>query len=93
VTADYSIWLLECGHIGAFPQSGIFYRAHNAGTMAVPFCYVALQSRDHVVVIDTGYRLFRDYGKALAELFAVEGWLEPRQLLGESGWFRRTSTP
>lgn len=84
MTADYSIWLLECGRIEQFPQSGIFYGAHNAGTMQIPFCYIALRSHDSVVLIDTGYK-FHAYGQTLAELYAVEGWLEPSELLAEVG--------
>jgi glyoxylase-like metal-dependent hydrolase (beta-lactamase superfamily II) len=84
MSVDYSIWLLECGRIVRFPQSGIFYGAHNAGTLRIPFCYVALRSHDSVVLIDTGYK-FSAYGRTLAQLYAVEGWLEPRELLAEVG--------
>lgn len=79
---DYSIWLLQCGYISEFPVSGIFYGAHNAGTMRIPFCYIALKSSHDVFLIDTGYK-FHAYGRALAEQYAVEGWLEPAELLGE----------
>ena len=79
---DYSIWLLQCGYIDEFPVGGIFYGAHNAGTMRIPFCYIAIKSADDVFLIDTGYK-FRDYGRELAEQYAVEGWIEPADLLSE----------
>jgi N-acyl homoserine lactone hydrolase len=84
MTHDYSIYLLECGHIDQYPQGGIFYGLHNAGTLRIPFCYIALRSSEHVILIDTGYK-FHAYGRELAELFAVEGWVAPEKLLAEVG--------
>ena len=84
MTEDYSIWLLECGRIEHFPQGGNSYGAHNAGTLRIPFCYIALRSDRSVVLIDTGYK-FNEYGRTLAELYAVEGWIKPRELLAEVG--------
>lgn len=80
----YSIWILQCGRAPKFPRSGIYYGAHNTGTLDVPFNYVVVKGEGHVIAIDTGYK-YLAYGKELATGYGVTEWRSPAELLPHLG--------
>lgn len=82
--ADYSIHVLEYCYVPKYHKSGVLYGAHNEGHVKLPYCYVLLQSNDHVALVDVGYN-HKDYGKELADKFGVENWRSPRVVLSELG--------
>lgn len=51
----HSIWVLEYSRSPIHPVSGVFYGAHNQGTMNLPFAYILIKSRDAVVLVDVGH--------------------------------------
>lgn len=81
----YSIWLLQCGIMKQFPVSGMFQGAHNEGIMEVPLGYLVVAGEGHVALIDTGYK-YLEYGQELADLYGVETWRSPDELLGHIGF-------
>lgn len=82
--AQYSMWLVQNGVMEEFPRSGLFYGAHNGGTMEVPLGYVVLEGEGHVALVDTGYK-YLEYGQQLADQFGVTNWRSPAELLGRLG--------
>lgn len=82
--ADYSIWVLEYSYVPEYHKSGVLYGAHNQGYVKLPYCYVVIQGRDHVAMVDVGYN-DKDYGKTLGDRFGVENWRDPRTVLKEVG--------
>jgi N-acyl homoserine lactone hydrolase len=53
---DYSVKLLAYGGIQGYPKSGLVYGAHNQGTTYLPFFYILIQNKDHIILFDIGYR-------------------------------------
>ena len=82
--SQYSIWLVQNGVMEEFPRSGLFYGAHNTGTMRTPTGYVVVKGEGHTILVDTGYK-YLEYGQELADLFGVTNWRSPQELLGFLG--------
>src|ERR1700722_13753494 len=83
--ADYSIWLLEYARIHEYPTGAMIYGAHNAGTRVLPFAFFALQSDDHLVLIDTGYE-DNPFTREATELWGMQDWAAPEAVLGRIGF-------
>ena len=82
--AEYSIWVLEYASSPETEMGSIVYGAHNQGARPMPYAYVVLQSREHVVMVDVGYN-HADFGEALALRFGVEHWHGPGEALALCG--------
>ena len=82
--ADYSIWVLEYAQAPKYNVSGILYGAHNQGYVRLPYGYVVIKGKGHVVMIDVGYN-YEDHGNALADRFAVQDFHGPKQVLAQIG--------
>ncbi len=78
----YSIKLLEYGGINNYPKSGLVYGAHNQGTTYLPFFYNLIQSKDHNILFDIGYRDDAEDGqKDWSTLFGGENIEDPATVL------------
>ncbi len=84
MTTDWSIWMLEYARRPEQPVGLILYGYWNAGTVAVPFSYVYLESPDLRVLVDVGYD-DRSYGGDLARGDGVVEWQDARAVLGAVG--------
>jgi N-acyl homoserine lactone hydrolase len=82
--SDYSIWLLEYARILEYPTSALIYGAHNAGTRVLPFTFFALQSQDHLVLVDTGYE-DNEYTRAATAGWGMQDWQPPEEMLRRIG--------
>jgi glyoxylase-like metal-dependent hydrolase (beta-lactamase superfamily II) len=82
--SDYSIWLLEYASQPNVPIGDILYGKVDQPKRRMPYCYVVLQSRDHVAMVDIGYNN-ADFGRALAEGYGVDRWHDPVKVLGLCG--------
>ncbi|MBY3468683.1 N-acyl homoserine lactonase family protein [Rhizobium laguerreae] len=80
----HSIWVLEYSRSPVHPVSGVFYGAHNQGTMNLPFAYILVKSGDAVVLVDVGHDA-ADFGGQIANSIGVTGWTDPEVVLGECG--------
>jgi glyoxylase-like metal-dependent hydrolase (beta-lactamase superfamily II) len=80
----HSIWVLEYSRSPVHPVSGVFYGAHNQGTMNLPFAYILIKSGDAVVLVDAGHDA-ADFGGQIANSIGVTGWTPPEIVLGECG--------
>lgn len=80
----HSIWVLEYSRSPVHPVSGVFYGAHNQGTMNLPFAYILIKSRDAVVLVDVGHDA-ADFGGKIANSIGVAGWTGPDIVLKECG--------
>lgn len=76
----YSIWLLEYSSQPNVPIGDILYGKVDQPKRRMPYCYVVLQSRDHVAMVDIGYNN-TDFGQALAESYGVDCWHDPVKVL------------
>ncbi len=84
MTTDWSIWMLEYARRPEQPIGLVLYGYWNAGTVAVPFSYVYLESPDLRVLVDVGYD-DRSYGGDLARGDGVVDWQDARAVLGAVG--------
>lgn len=84
MTTDWSIWMLEYARRPEQPVGLVLYGYWNAGTVAVPFSYVYLESPDLRVLVDVGYD-DRSYGGDLARGDGVVDWQDARAVLGAVG--------
>jgi glyoxylase-like metal-dependent hydrolase (beta-lactamase superfamily II) len=82
--SDYSIWLLEYASQPDVPIGDILYGKAEQPRRRMPYCYVVLQSRDHVAMIDVGYNN-ADFGRDLAEGYGVDCWHDPAKVLALCG--------
>src|SRR6201999_904273 len=82
--ADYSIWVLEYSYVTNYHKSGVIYGAHNQGYVKLPYCYAVIKGKDWAAMVDVGYN-HRDYGQYLGELFNVQNWRPPRDVLADIG--------
>ena len=83
-TADYSIWVLEYGQTVNQPVSVALYGQHNAGVKAMPYGFVVAESRDRVVLVDTGFAAVGS-GEVYRRKFEVEPYISPADALHEIG--------
>jgi glyoxylase-like metal-dependent hydrolase (beta-lactamase superfamily II) len=83
--SDYSIWVVECGHVAQFPVGAICGGRFNAGTRTIPFGYVVLQGEGHLAVVDTGYR-YSGQARAMADATPVVNWRSPSELMSRLGF-------
>lgn len=81
---DWSIWMLEYARRPEQPVGLVLYGYWNAGTVAVPFSYVYMESPEHRVLVDVGYDA-ESYGGQLAQNDGVVGWQDARQVLAAVG--------
>ena len=81
---NYSIWVLEYSFVKDYHKSGVLYGAHNQGYVKLPYCYALIKGEGHIAMIDVGYNN-KDYGKVLADRFAVENWRSPEVVLAGIG--------
>lgn len=81
---DWSIWMLEYARRPEQPVGLVLYGYWNAGTIAVPFSYVYLESPDNRVLVDVGYDA-GSYGGRLAVQDGVIGWQDARAVLASIG--------
>lgn len=84
VPTTYSVWVVEYARILDFPKSGLLYGRHNAGTVVTPFCYAALRSDDHTVLVDTGHG-DDEIGRARNASGGIIDWQPPEVTLGRIG--------
>jgi N-acyl homoserine lactone hydrolase len=82
--ALYSIYVLEYGYVPQYHKSGVIYGAHNEGYVKLPYCYAVIKGNGWAAMVDVGYN-HRDYGKYLGDLFNVQNWRGPRDVLAEIG--------
>lgn len=82
--SGYSIWLLEYASQPNVPVGDILYGKVDQPRRRMPYCYVVLQSRDHVAMVDIGYNN-ADFGRALAEGYGVDCWHDPVKVLALCG--------
>jgi glyoxylase-like metal-dependent hydrolase (beta-lactamase superfamily II) len=80
----YSIYVLEYGYVPEYHKSGVVYGAHNEGYVKLPYCYAVIKGQNWAAMVDVGYN-DRDYGKYLGDLFNVQNWRSPRDVLAEIG--------
>ena len=79
--ADYSIWVIEFAR--ATSPLGLLLHGQT-GEREIPYCYTVLQSKDHTILVDAGYRDVGS-GRELAVLDGITIWREPTELLGRCG--------
>jgi N-acyl homoserine lactone hydrolase len=82
--ALYSIYVLEYGYVPQYHKSGVIYGAHNEGYVKLPYCYAVIKGNAWAAMVDVGYN-HRDYGKYLGDLFNVQNWRGPHDVLAEIG--------
>lgn len=82
--SQYSIYVLEYGYVPEYDKGGVVYGAHNEGYIKLPYCYAVIKTDDWAAMVDVGYN-DRDYGKYLGDLFNVQDWSPPREVLAEIG--------
>jgi glyoxylase-like metal-dependent hydrolase (beta-lactamase superfamily II) len=82
--SDYSIWLLEYASQPNVPIGDILYGKADGPRRRMPYCYIVLQSRDHVAMVDIGYN-HADFGGSLAEGYGVDCWHDPVKVLALCG--------
>ena len=80
----HSVWVLEYSRSPVHPVSGVFYGAHNQGTMNLPFSYVLIKTGEAVVLVDVGHDE-GDFGGRIADSIGVTGWTHPSVVLAECG--------
>lgn len=81
---DYSIWIVEYARVNEYPVSAALYGRHNQGSLVLPYCYGVLKSKDHLVVVDTGFDNAQ-FGKVLADTYGVSDWQPPSVVLPRIG--------
>ncbi len=81
---DWSIWMLEYARRPEQPVGLVLYGYWNAGTVAVPFSYVYLESPNSRVLLDVGYDA-HSYGGQLARGDGVISWQDASTVLGGIG--------
>ncbi|ACP24441.1 hypothetical protein NGR_c06480 [Sinorhizobium fredii NGR234] len=80
----HSVWVLEYARSPVHPVSGVYYGAHNQGTMNLPFAYILIRTADAVALVDVGHDA-NDFGGEIANSIGVTGWTPPEIVLGECG--------
>lgn len=80
----YSIYVLEYGYVPEYPKSGVLYGAHNEGHVKLPYCYAVIKGDGWAAMVDVGYN-HTDYGEYLGNLFNVQNWRPPRDVLAGIG--------
>lgn len=79
---EHSVWVLEYARSPVHPVSGVFYGAHNQGTMNLPFAYILIKTSDAVALVDVGHDA-DDFGGEIANSIGVTGWTHPAEVLSE----------
>lgn len=82
--SNYSIWMLEYAYIPECPTSSLVYGWHNQGTVKLPYGYVLLKGQGTTILVDCGYN-HDAYGRQLGELYGVQNWRPPKEVLAECG--------
>jgi glyoxylase-like metal-dependent hydrolase (beta-lactamase superfamily II) len=80
--ADYSIWVLEFARAPGSPL-GILLHGQ-VGERDVPYCFTVLQSEDHTVLVDSGYRN-EGPGCELGDMDGVAIWADPAEVITRVG--------
>lgn len=80
----HSVWVLEYARSPVHPVSGVFYGAHNQGTMNLPFAYILIKSSTATALVDVGHDA-GDFGGEIANSIGVTGWTHPNAVLAECG--------
>ncbi|PDT46575.1 hydrolase glyoxylase [Sinorhizobium fredii] len=80
----HSVWVLEYARSPVHPVSGVYYGAHNQGTMNLPFAYMLIRTADAVALVDVGHDA-NDFGGEIANSIGVTGWTPPDVVLAECG--------
>jgi len=84
--ANYSIWLLEYGHIPNQAMSVFLAGQHNQGVHLMPFSYLVLKGEGHIAMVDVGMDPGQDeYARLLAEKDNVVDWQPPQNVLAKIG--------
>jgi glyoxylase-like metal-dependent hydrolase (beta-lactamase superfamily II) len=79
---EYSIRVLEFARA---PECPAFVLAYGAlGSRALPYSVTVLQSREHTILVDTGYD-DSGYGHTLAEIDGIDRWTAPLDVLATIG--------
>lgn len=81
---EHSVWVLEYARSPVHPVNGVFYGAHNQGTMNLPFAYILIKTPDAVALVDVGHDA-EDFGGEIANSIGVTGWTHPAVVLSECG--------
>ena len=82
--SQYSIWVMEYAYVSQCAVSSVIYGAHNQGIRKLPYCYVLIKGDNHIAMVDVGYN-DKEYGRFLADKFAVENWHSPWDVLAPCG--------
>ncbi|HEY9594412.1 MAG TPA: MBL fold metallo-hydrolase, partial [Spirochaetia bacterium] len=69
--SDYSMWLVEYGYCTTQAVSSLVFGRHNAGIRTIPFSFLVLKGKDHLVAVDTGY-YDEGYAHELTVRFGVD---------------------
>jgi N-acyl homoserine lactone hydrolase len=80
--ADYSIWVLEFARALRSPLGFLLHG--QVGERDLPYCLSVLQSEDHTVLVDSGYRN-EGAGRELADLDGIDLWADPAEVVGRIG--------
>ena len=84
--ANYSIWLLEYGHIPTAPVSVVLAGQHNQGVRLMPFSYLVLKGEGHVAMVDVGLDPGQDdFAEHLFREDNVQDWQPPEIVLAKIG--------
>jgi len=81
---DYSIWTIQYASAVGHPVGSMLYGHHNAGVLAIPYCYHVVQGADDLLVIDTGYS-DDPHSQELGKLAGVVSWADPATCFGRIG--------
>ena len=84
--ANYSIWLMEYGHIPTAPVSVVLAGQHNQGVRLMPFSYLVLKGEGHVAMVDVGLDPGQDdFAEHLFREDNVQDWQPPEKVLAKIG--------
>lgn len=82
--SDYSIHVLEYGQTVDQPVGIALYGAYNAGTKPMPYGFVALESAEHLVLVDVGFEATGS-GEEFRQKFHVDPYILPAEALRSIG--------
>ena len=88
---DYSIHVLEYGQTVDQPVGIALYAAYNAGTKAMPYGFVVLESERDLILVDHGFEATGS-GLAMQKKFHVDPYITPAAALASIGRTQRDVT-
>ena len=82
---DYSMWLVEYGTCTKQPVSSLVYGRHNSGIRSIPFTFLVVKGKGHLIAVDTGY-YDEGYAHELTVKFGVDRMKSVDLALSELGF-------